>query len=125
MKVLVDGCEFDTDQVEIIFNDGGKLLIDPYHVSVSHDGDSLSDAHVMEINELFNRNIEKDEEDEEDEEDGCVVGFHNGSMEIHKFDGTISYFDNDGNCCEKWIVGDWMWKKYKDEFFPDVEIKKE
>jgi hypothetical protein len=48
-----------------------------------------------------------------------------GSMEIDPDDGTIRYYDCDGNCENVWAVDDEEYARYKADYFPNVEIKNE
>jgi virulence-associated protein VagC len=116
MKVSVDGFDFNTDQVEIVFDDGRKLVIDPEYISAqAADVESLSDAILTPLEVLFDPDNGSDDE--------CVVDLsNNGSMEFDKSDGTIRYFDSDGNCQDKWEPGDESYDQYKSDYFPELEV---
>lgn len=117
MLVKVDGFEFNTDQVEIVFDSGRKLLIDPDYVTAIDEGNNDSDGNLTPIDVLFEGSYDDDE---------CVVELsNNGSMEFDKSDGTIRYFDSDGNCQDKWSPGDESYDRYKSDYFPELQVSEE
>lgn len=48
---------------------------------------------------------------------------NNVQMEIDPKDGTIRYYDSDGNCQDLWRIGDESYDRYKNDYFPEVEIE--
>ena len=53
-----------------------------------------------------------------DKDEFVVALNNNGTIEFDSDDGTIRYYDSDGNCEGKWEPGEAEYDRYKTDHFP-------